>query len=193
VVAAGGIADGRGLAAALMLGAAGVLIGTRFHAAEESLLPAAAKLRIVQGSGDDTPRTKIFDIAAAGEWAQEYTGRVLANRFSETWQGREPHSLPTKASSPATPKPAPPTISIRGHSCRRGVRFDPLHRAGRRDCQAHRRRGRGGAGPPASLVLGRAHMISEPVPGLLVLAWLALLTGMPSEPARGHPCNIQRP
>jgi nitronate monooxygenase len=89
VVAAGGIADGRGLAAALMLGAAGVLIGTRFHAAEESLLPAAAKLRIVQGSGDDTLRTKIFDIAAGGEWPQEYTGRVLANRFSAKWRGHE--------------------------------------------------------------------------------------------------------
>jgi nitronate monooxygenase len=90
VVAAGGVADGRGLAAALMLGAAGVLMGTRFHAAKESLLPPAAKERIVHSSGDDTLRTKIFDIAAGGDWPQEYTGRVLANRFSEKWRGREP-------------------------------------------------------------------------------------------------------
>jgi len=89
VVAAGGIADGRGLAAALMLGAAGVLIGTRFHLADESLLPREAKMRIVRGSGDDTLRTKVFDIAAGGEWPQEYTGRVLRNRFSEKWGGRE--------------------------------------------------------------------------------------------------------
>jgi nitronate monooxygenase len=89
VVAAGGIADGRGLAAALMLGAAGVLMGTRFHAAEESLLPQTAKKRIVAGSGDDTLRTKIFDIALGGEWPQVYTGRVLPNRFSEKWRGRE--------------------------------------------------------------------------------------------------------
>jgi nitronate monooxygenase len=89
VVAAGGIADGRGLAAALMLGAAGVLMGTRFHAAEESLLARAAKMRIVNGSGDDTLRTKIFDIAMGGDWPQEYTGRVLPNRFSEKWRGRE--------------------------------------------------------------------------------------------------------
>jgi nitronate monooxygenase len=89
VVAAGGIADGRGLAAALMLGAAGVLMGTRFHAAEESLLPRAAKNRIVSGSGDDTLRTKIFDIALGGEWPQEYTGRVLPNSFSEKRRGRE--------------------------------------------------------------------------------------------------------
>ena len=58
-------------------------MGTRFHAAEESLLPRAAKNRIVSGSGDDTLRTKIFDIALGGEWPQEYTGRVLPNSFSE--------------------------------------------------------------------------------------------------------------
>jgi nitronate monooxygenase len=93
VVAAGGIADGRGLAAALMLGAAGVLMGTRFHAAEESLLPRAAKMRIVGSSGDDTLRTKVFDIAAGGEWPDEYTGRVIANRFSAKWRGREAADL----------------------------------------------------------------------------------------------------
>lgn len=89
VVAAGGIADGRGLAAVLMLGAAGVLVGTRFHVSEESLLSVVAKQRIVDASGDDTVRTKIFDIAIGGEWPQEYTGRVLPNRFSDKWRSRE--------------------------------------------------------------------------------------------------------
>lgn len=89
VVAAGGIADGRGLAAVLMLGAAGVLVGTRFHVSEESLLSVVAKQRIVDASGDDTLRTKIFDIAIGGEWPQEYTGRVLPNRFSDKWRSRE--------------------------------------------------------------------------------------------------------
>jgi nitronate monooxygenase len=89
VVAAGGIADGRGLAAALMLGAAGVLMGTRFHAAEESLLAPEAKKRIVAGSGDDTQRSKIFDIATGNRWPQEYNSRTLANRFSQKWRGRE--------------------------------------------------------------------------------------------------------
>jgi nitronate monooxygenase len=89
VVAAGGIADGRGLAAALMLGAAGVLMGTRFHAAEESLVAPEAKRRMVAGSGDDTVRSKVFDIAARNRWPQEYTSRALANRFTETWLGRE--------------------------------------------------------------------------------------------------------
>jgi nitronate monooxygenase len=72
-----------------MLGAAGVVMGTCFHAAEESLLPQAAKMRIVRSSGDDTLRTKIFDIASGGDWPQHYTDRVLSNQFSEKWRGHE--------------------------------------------------------------------------------------------------------
>jgi nitronate monooxygenase len=89
VVAAGGIADGRGLAAALMLGAAGVLMGTRFHAAEESLVPPEAKRRIVASSGDDTLRAKIYDIVGGNRWPQEYTARTIVNRFTERWHGQE--------------------------------------------------------------------------------------------------------
>ena len=89
VVAAGGIADGRGLAAALMLGADGVLMGSRFYAAEESLAAPAGKARIVAGSGDDTLRTRVFDIVRGRGWPREYTGRALRNRFSEEWHGNE--------------------------------------------------------------------------------------------------------
>jgi nitronate monooxygenase len=89
VVAAGGIVDGRGLAAALMLGADGVLMGTRFAVAEESLAAPAAKARIVASSGDDTVRTNVFDMVRGYDWPQEYSGRALVNRFSETWHGRE--------------------------------------------------------------------------------------------------------
>lgn len=89
VVAAGGITDGRGLAAALMLGADGVLMGTRFLAAEESLAAPAAKARVVAASGDDTLRTTIFDVIRGYDWPPEYTGRALRNRFSATWHGRE--------------------------------------------------------------------------------------------------------
>jgi nitronate monooxygenase len=89
VVAAGGIADGRGLAAALMLGADGVLIGTRFHASEESLVSAAAKTRIVAASGDETVRTNVFDIGLDSPWPNHFTGRGLVNSFSEIWHGRE--------------------------------------------------------------------------------------------------------
>ena len=89
VVAAGGIADGRGLAASLMLGADGVLIGTRFLASTESLVAPAAKARVVGASGDDTLRTKVFDIARGYDWPEEYSGRALVNRFSKTWHGQE--------------------------------------------------------------------------------------------------------
>src|SRR5215218_6430648 len=65
VAAAGGVADGRGLAAALMLGADGVLVGTRFYATQEAVGATAAKERIVAASGDKTIRSILFDIARA--------------------------------------------------------------------------------------------------------------------------------
>jgi nitronate monooxygenase len=89
VVAAGGITDGRGLAAALMLGADGVVMGTRFAAASESLYLPGVKARIVAASGDDTLRTTIFDIARGYTWPKEYTGRAVRNQFVEEWHGRE--------------------------------------------------------------------------------------------------------
>ena len=89
VLAAGGITDGRGLAAALALGAAGALMGTRFYAAEESLGHAAAKARLVTASGDDTVRTTVFDQVRGIDWPAHYTGRALRNTFTAAWHGRE--------------------------------------------------------------------------------------------------------
>lgn len=89
VVAAGGIGDGRGLAAALMLGAAGVLMGTRFCASEEWLGTPEAQAALVAGSGDDTLRTRVFDIARDIPWPPEFPGRGFTNRFTERWHGRE--------------------------------------------------------------------------------------------------------
>jgi len=89
VVAAGGITDGRGLAAALMLGADGVLMGTRFSVASESLASPGAKARVVAASGDDTLRTTVFDIVRGYCWPKEYTGRAVRNRFVGEWHGRE--------------------------------------------------------------------------------------------------------
>ena len=89
VAAAGGVADGRGLAAALMLGADGVLVGTRFYATQEAKGLAAAKERIVAAGGDSTIRGILFDIARKKVWPAPYTGRVLRNEFSERWRGRE--------------------------------------------------------------------------------------------------------
>ena len=89
VVAAGGIADGRGLAAALTLGAEGVLVGTRFYATVESLAHDLAKARVVAASGDATMRTTIFDIVRGLDWPKPYTGRALNNAFSGRWHGHE--------------------------------------------------------------------------------------------------------
>jgi len=89
VLAAGGIVDGRGLAAALMLGAQGVLMGTRFYAATEASGHQQAKERILAARGGDTQRTRVFDIVREYEWPEPYTGRALHNTFLERWDGRE--------------------------------------------------------------------------------------------------------
>jgi nitronate monooxygenase len=89
VLAAGGIADGRGLAAALMLGAQGALMGTRFYAATEALGHERAKDHIVAAKGRDTRRTRVFDVVRQHAWPQPYTGRAIRNPFMERWEGRE--------------------------------------------------------------------------------------------------------
>lgn len=89
VLAAGGIADGRGLAAALMLGADGILAGTRFYAATESLAPDAVKRRITEIGGDDTLRTSVFDIVREKDWPKPFTIRGARNALTAEWQGRE--------------------------------------------------------------------------------------------------------
>jgi nitronate monooxygenase len=89
VAAAGGIADGRGLAAALMLGADGILVGTRFYATPEAAGSPSAKARIVSANGDQTIRGVLFDIARRNVWPAPYCGRVLRNAFSQRWHGRE--------------------------------------------------------------------------------------------------------
>jgi nitronate monooxygenase len=89
VLAAGGIADGRGLAAALMLGASGALVGTRFYVSEESLAHERAKERITGAKDNATARTRVFDVARSLEWPAGITGRALRNSFLERWQGRE--------------------------------------------------------------------------------------------------------
>jgi nitronate monooxygenase len=89
VVAAGGIADGRGLAAALMLGAHGALIGTRFYASAEALGQDRAKQRIVAAHGNETARTRVFDLIRGYAWPPIYPGRAIRNGFMERWDGRE--------------------------------------------------------------------------------------------------------
>ncbi len=89
VIAAGGIGDGRGIAAALMLGADGVWIGTRFLATEESGVSVAYKERVIAAAGDDTVLTDVFDLAVGMEWPEGVSGRALRNQFSDRWAGRD--------------------------------------------------------------------------------------------------------
>ncbi|HVQ90801.1 MAG TPA: nitronate monooxygenase, partial [Mycobacteriales bacterium] len=89
VLAAGGIADGRGVAAALALGAAGALIGTRFQATVEALVDPSIATAIVQGRGQDTGRSTILDIARGSRWPSRYTARTLGHPYLDQWRGRE--------------------------------------------------------------------------------------------------------
>lgn len=89
LLAAGGIADGRGLAAALMLGADGVVVGTRFWASAEALTPQAMIDRAANATGDDTVRTKAIDALRGVPWPQEFSFRVLKNKFTDEWAHRE--------------------------------------------------------------------------------------------------------
>ncbi|NPC54444.1 nitronate monooxygenase [Caenimonas soli] len=89
LVAAGGIADGRGLAAAMMLGADGVLVGSRFWASAEALVPPAFHAAAITAEGDATIRTTVVDIARRFDWPQPFTARVLKTRFAMEWHGRE--------------------------------------------------------------------------------------------------------
>lgn len=94
VVAAGGIADGRGLAAALALGAEGVWVGTRFLASREAYAHEEYKRRVLSASESDTTLTTMF----GPEWPGQRT-RVIRNRVVEEWAGRETELLPAGESA----------------------------------------------------------------------------------------------
>ncbi|WP_189192269.1 NAD(P)H-dependent flavin oxidoreductase [Streptomyces albiflavescens] len=89
VLAAGGIADGRGVAAALALGAAGALMGTRFQATAEALVDPSAVKAILEGRGQDTERSRVLDIARGSRWPSRYTARTLGHPVLDQWRGRE--------------------------------------------------------------------------------------------------------
>ena len=79
VVAAGGLADGRGLAAMLMLGASGVLMGTRFYASIEADGAEQAKRLICSANSGDTVRGVVFDWSRNLLWPAPFTARSLVN------------------------------------------------------------------------------------------------------------------
>ena len=88
LLAAGGVADGRGLAASLMLGAEGALVGSRLWASEESLAPQAAIDTAIAADGDSTARTKVFDILREKDWPAHFDFRALRNALHAKWEDR---------------------------------------------------------------------------------------------------------
>ncbi|MEC9245473.1 nitronate monooxygenase [Nitratireductor rhodophyticola] len=97
--AAGGIADGRGLVAAIALGADGVVVGTRFWGAAESLVDRRLIQTTLAHTGDDTVRTRVIDTIRRIDWPERYSGRVLRTAFVDRWTDDEAglrRALPTE-------------------------------------------------------------------------------------------------
>jgi nitronate monooxygenase len=88
LLAAGGIADGRTLAAALVLGADGALVGSRLWATRESLAPEVAKQQALQTDGDGTARSAVFDILRRKNWPAPYDFRAIRNDLHRQWEER---------------------------------------------------------------------------------------------------------
>ncbi len=88
LLAAGGIADGRTLAAARVLGADGAVMGSRLWATRESLAASGAKAQAVEVDGDATARSSVFDILRRKNWPQPYDFRAIRNTLHRQWEGR---------------------------------------------------------------------------------------------------------
>ena len=86
LLAAGGIADGRTLAAARVLGADGALVGSRLWATRESLAPEGAKQQALQCDGDGTARSAVFDILRRKNWPVPYDFRAIRNDLHRRWE-----------------------------------------------------------------------------------------------------------
>jgi nitronate monooxygenase len=89
LLAAGGIGDGRGLAASLMLGADGVLVGTRFWASAEALTRPEMIKRAIAANGDQTVRTTAVDHLRGVPWPEQFSFRVMRNRITDEWANSE--------------------------------------------------------------------------------------------------------
>jgi nitronate monooxygenase len=89
VIAAGGIADARGLAAVLAAGAVGGWAGTAFLTCREALTTDGRRSRLLAATETDTAYGRVFDIAARLDWPPQYGGRALRNDFFDRWAGHE--------------------------------------------------------------------------------------------------------
>jgi nitronate monooxygenase len=89
VLAAGGIANSRGLAAVLAAGAAGAWVGTAFLTCQEAETAPGALERLLGAMDTDTAYGRVFDIAQQLGWPPEFGGRALRNTFFDRWVGHE--------------------------------------------------------------------------------------------------------
>lgn len=96
VVAAGGIASPRGVAAALAAGAQGVWVGTCLLTALESDTSEQARERLMQAQETETTFTRVFDLAQGLAWPEQFPGRALSNRFTQVWD-EHPEKVSTTA------------------------------------------------------------------------------------------------
>jgi nitronate monooxygenase len=82
LIAAGGIADARGAAAALVLGASGICMGTRFLASPEAQIAKGYRNEVLRASdgGQTTRRTKVYDTLRGTNWAQSHNARGIVNQ-----------------------------------------------------------------------------------------------------------------
>jgi NAD(P)H-dependent flavin oxidoreductase YrpB (nitropropane dioxygenase family) len=143
VLAAGGFVDGAGLAAALALGADGVLLGTRFLATDEAPVPQAYKDAIVASDGTDTVMTTLSDSLSGRDWPGAWV-RLRRTRFVEQWLGPRAGATPPQGAAVAAGR------RLSGVQRRRRVDvdgpvggLDRLGRAGRGCGATDRRGGRG--------------------------------------------------
>lgn len=89
VLAAGGIASPRSLAAVLAAGASGAWVGTRLAACPEALTGDGARRALIAAAETDTRVTRVFDVAQGLSWPARFPSRVLANEFVARWTGQE--------------------------------------------------------------------------------------------------------
>jgi nitronate monooxygenase len=89
VLAAGGIASPRSLAAVLAAGAGGAWLGTCLSACTEALTNDSARRALIEAAETDTVTTRVFDIGQRRPWPARFPSRVLRNDFVTRWAGRE--------------------------------------------------------------------------------------------------------
>ncbi|MFV8316214.1 NAD(P)H-dependent flavin oxidoreductase [Mycobacterium sp. 23] len=89
VLAGGGVASPRSLAAVLAAGASGAWVGTRLAACPEALTGAPGRQALIAAAATDTRVTRVFDVAAGLPWPERFPSRVLADDFVARWSGHE--------------------------------------------------------------------------------------------------------